>query len=156
MSVGGISGSYGNYNQVSAYAGADASSGDAGKKVGHTSSSQECQTCKERKYQDASNENVSYKAATHISPDAAGAAVVAHEGEHVANAYQKAAQGEGEVVSANVSIHTSVCPECGRNYVSGGTTSTVIRYSNESNPYQQEKKAQDAANLIGSNIDYVA
>ena len=156
MSVGGISGSYGNYNQVSAYAGADASSGDAGKKVGHTSSSQECQTCKERKYQDASNENVSYKAATHISPDAAGAAVMAHEGEHVANAYQKAAQGEGEVVSANVSIHTSVCPECGRTYVSGGTTSTVIRYSNESNPYQQEKKAQDAANLIGSNIDYVA
>ena len=81
---------------------------------------------------------------------------MAHEGEHVANAYQKATQGDGEVVSANVSIHTAVCPECGRTYVSGGTTSTVIRYSNESNPYQQEKKAQDAANLIGSNIDYVA
>jgi hypothetical protein len=156
MTIGGISGSYGNYNQVNTYQGVSNNSEDAGKKVGYTSSSQECQTCKERKYQDGSNENVSFKAATHISPEAAGAAVMAHEGEHVANAYQKAAQGKGEVVSANVSIHTSICPECGKTYVSGGTTSTVIRYSNESNPYQKEKKAQDAANLIGSNIDYVA
>lgn len=156
MTIGGIAGSYGNYNQVNAYAGVGNNSEDAGKKIGKTSSPQECQTCKERKYQDASNENVSFKAATHISPEAAGAAVMAHEGEHVANAYEKAAQGKGEVVSASVSIHTAICPECGRSYVSGGTTSTMIRYSNESNPYQQEKKAQDATKLIGSNINYVA
>ncbi len=72
----------------------------------------------------------------------------AHEGEHVSNAYTKAAQNNGTVVNASVSIHTSVCPECGRTYVSGGTTNTTIRY-NESNPYGQNQKSLDAASLIG-------
>ena len=105
---------------------------------------EECQTCKNRKYADGSNENVSYKSAAHIAPEAAGNAVRAHEGEHVSNAYTKASQNNGKVISASVSIHTSVCPECGRTYVSGGTTNTMIKYPNESNPYQQERKSQDA------------
>lgn len=116
----------------------------------------ECQTCKERKYQDGSNENVSFKSAAHISPNAAGTAVRAHESEHVANAYSKAAQKNGTVVSASVSIHTSICPECGRTYVSGGTTNTTIRYTDESNPYQKNQKALDAMRLTGSNVDYAA
>lgn len=114
----------------------------------------ECQTCKNRKYQDGSDENVSFKTASHISPEAAGSRVMAHEGEHVSNAYTKAAQKGGEVVSASVSIHTDVCPECGRVYVSGGETRTMIRYPNESNPYQQQRKIQDAADLTGAKIDY--
>ena len=105
---------------------------------------------------DGSNENVSYKAAAHISPSASGAAVRAHEGEHVANAYDKAAENNGKVISASVSIRTAVCPECGRTYVSGGTTTTTIRYSAESNPYQKQQKALDALRFTGSNIDYVA
>lgn len=121
-----------------------------------TSSPQECQTCKERKYMDGSNENVSYKSASHISPEASGAAVRTHEGEHVANAYDKAAEKGGKVISATVSIHTSVCPECGRTYVSGGTTNTMIKYSDESNPYQQNQKALDAVRFTGNNVDYVA
>ena len=52
----------------------------------------ECQTCKNRKYQDGSNENVSFKSASHISPEAAGIRVAAHEAEHVSNAYAKAAE----------------------------------------------------------------
>lgn len=120
------------------------------------SSPNECQTCKDRKYMDGSNENVSYKSASHISPQASGAAVRAHEGEHVANAYDKASQNGGKVVSASVSIHTSVCPECGRTYVSGGTTNTMIRYSDESNPHQQNRKALDAVRFTGNNVDYVA
>ena len=32
----------------------------------------ECQTCKNRKYADGSDENVSYKSAAHIAPGAAG------------------------------------------------------------------------------------
>ena len=41
----------------------------------------ECQTCKNRKYVDGSNEaNVSFKNAAHISPEAASSAVRAHEG----------------------------------------------------------------------------
>ncbi len=129
---------------------------NSGKKVEGKSSPAECQTCKERKYKDGSDENVSFKAAAHISPGAAGAVVRAHEGEHVSNAYTKAAQDNGKVVSASVSIHTSICPECGRTYVSGGTTRTAIKYSNEKNPYQKNQKAQDALRLRGRNIDYAA
>lgn len=98
MTIGAVSGSYMypavNYvsNQVSPVA------DEEGKKVGRTSSPEECETCKNRKYQDGSNENVSFKSATHISPNAAGAAVRAHEGEHVSNAYTKAAQDNGKVI----------------------------------------------------------
>ena len=120
---------------------------------GKKSSPAECQTCKERKYQDGSDEMVSFKSAAHISPNAAASAVRAHEQEHVSNAYKKASQMDGKVVNASVSIHTAVCPECGRTYVSGGTTHTQIKYGNESNPYQRNKKAMDAVGLKGANVD---
>ncbi len=102
-------------------------------KAGYESSPSECKTCASRKYQDGSDEAVSFKAASHISPEAAASAVRGHEQEHVSNAYAKASMGDGEVVSASVSIHTSICPECGRTYVSGGTTSSVIKYSKDTN-----------------------
>ena len=121
---------------------------------GRKSSPAECQTCKERKYQDGSNENVSFKAASHISPNAAGARVRAHEQEHVSNAYSKAAMKGGQVMQASVAIHTAVCPECGRTYVSGGTTTTAIKYNNEKNPYQQNKKSNDALGFVGANFDF--
>ena len=120
---------------------------------GRRSSPAECQTCKERKYQDGSDENVSFKSAQHISPEAAGARVRAHEQEHVANAYSKAAEKGGKVIRASVAIHTAICPECGRTYVSGGTTSTQIKYNDEKNPYQQNKKANEAMGFRGQNID---
>ena len=115
---------------------------------------EKCQTCAKRRYQDGSNENVSFKAAAHISPEAAGSAVRAHEGEHVSNAYTKAAKNDGKVVSASVSIHTSVCPECGRTYVSGGTTSTRIKYP--ADPYEKSKKVLGEEEAKGKNIDYAA
>jgi Zn-finger nucleic acid-binding protein len=41
---------------------------------------------------------------------------------------QLKAEADGNtVVRQNVQIHTAVCPECGRVYVSGGTTTTVTR-----------------------------
>lgn len=121
---------------------------------GRKSSPAECQTCKERKYQDGSDEMVSFKSAAHISPEASASRVRAHEQEHVSNAYKKAAQGDGKVISANVSLKTAICPECGRSYVSGGTTSTKISYPNEqTNPYAKNRKAADAAVLIGRNVD---
>lgn len=129
---------------------------DEVKKAGRRSSPAECETCKNRKYQDGSDENVSFKTASHIPPNAAGAAVRAHEGEHVSKAYEKAAQNNGKVVNASVSIHTSICPECGRTYVSGGTTNTTIKYSNEDNPYTQNQKALDAIKHKGANVDYAA
>ncbi|NTV77701.1 MAG: hypothetical protein HGA25_00795 [Clostridiales bacterium] len=123
------------------------------KKAGRTSSPADCQTCKERKYQDGSDEMVSFKSASHISPEASMGRVMAHEQEHVSNAYSKAAQKNGEVISANVSLKSAICPECGRSYISGGETRTQIKYTNESNPYQQDKKALDSLSLTGMNIN---
>ena len=117
------------------------------------SGSGECQTCKNRKYQDGSDEMVSFKSAAHISPNAAASMVRAHEQEHVTNAFSDAATKNGKVVSASVSLHPSVCPECGRTYVSGGTTSTQIKYFNEDNPYQQSMKSADRSKYEGMHFD---
>ncbi len=123
------------------------------KAPGKLSSPAECETCKNRKYQDGSDEMVSFKSAQHISPNAAAARVRGHEAEHVSNAYKDAAQNNGKVLQASVSIKTAVCPECGRVYVSGGETATKIKYSNEENPYQKARKAVDKQGLLGVNVD---
>ena len=120
---------------------------------GRKSSPAECETCKNRKYQDGSDEMVSFKSAAHISPEASASRVRAHEQEHVSNAYKNAAQGNGKVLAANVTLKTAICPECGRSYTAGGTTTTKISYSDESNPYQQNQKSADAAAFIGKNLD---
>ena len=93
-----------------------------------------CQTCAQRKYQDGSNDpGVSFKAPTTISADAAPAAVRGHEQEHVVREQAKAEREDRRVVSQSVSIHTDICPECGRVYVSGGTTKTVTAADNTDN-----------------------
>lgn len=136
-------------------------------KPGRKSSPSECDTCRQRKYQDGSTEgDVSFKTPGHISPQTSAGAVRAHEQEHVNNAYEKAAKQGGKVRSATVSLRTEVCPECGTSYVAGGKTRTTISYPKEAgneienkgveNPYQKNKKALDAMNLIGSNVDFVA
>lgn len=113
----------------------------------------QCETCASRKYQDGSDENVSFKAASHISPQASAARVRAHEQEHVSNAYDKAAMSDGKVICASVRIQTAICPECGRTYTSGGVTNTAIKYSNENNPYMKDRKAADYSVLAGDNVD---
>lgn len=126
----------------------------AGKKPGKKSSPAECETCKHRKYQDGSNEMVSFKAAGHIDPSNAAMVVMGHEQEHVSNAYRKAELGGGEVERASVRLKTDICPECGRTYISGGVTTTQIRYYNEGNPYQKDMKESDAVNKYrGANVD---
>jgi hypothetical protein len=125
-------------------------------KAGRRSSPDDCETCKNRKYQDGSNESdVSFKAPGHISPQASSGTVRAHEQQHVSNAYQKAATENGKVRAATVSIQTAVCPECGTSYVSGGETRTTI-VSSQPNPYQQNQKSLDAMNSVGTNIDAIA
>ena len=126
---------------------------DTAKQAGRVSSPAECETCQNRRYVDGSNEAVSYKAPTNISPAAAPTAVRAHEQEHVSNAYSKAAQKGGEVVQASVTIKMSICSECGKSYVAGGETMTKIRYSNEDNPYQKFRKEQNADAFRGMNVD---
>lgn len=132
---------------------AGAEEADKGR-FGGKAPGEKCETCEKRKYKDGSDENVSFKAAAHVSPEAASARVRAHEGEHVANAYAKAEEKGGKVLSVSVRIKTSVCPECGRNYVSGGTTSTRIQYP--TNPYDENKKQLKANAVRGQSIDLAA
>ena len=123
------------------------------KQAGRQSSPAECETCSNRKYQDGSDEMVSFKSAAHISPEASASRVRAHEQEHVSNAYKEAAQKGGKVLQASVTLDTSICPECGRTYVAGGETATQIKYYNEENPYQQDKKSADRLKYTGMNVD---
>lgn len=165
MAIGQVG--YGAYNAYSAYNGIQNASanetgnvqgtGDNVKKTGYRSSPAECQTCKNRKYQDGSDEMVSFKAAGHIDPGNAAAVVLSHEHEHVANAYNKARNNGGEVARASVQLKQAICPECGRTYIAGGVTNTQIKYFNEDNPYQRDMKESDAVNKYrGANIDIPA
>ena len=114
----------------------------------------ECETCKNRKYQDGSDEMVSFKSAQTIAPAAVASKVRGHEQEHVSNAYAKAAQNNGKVIQASVTLHTAICPECGRTYISGGETRTQIKYYNEENPYQKDLKSADRSKYVGMNADF--
>ncbi len=126
------------------------------EKVGRTDKSAECQTCKNRKYVDGSNEgNVSFKTPGHIDPSASGAVVKSHEMEHVSNARREGNRENKELISAAVSLQVAVCPECGRSYVAGGTTRTTIATYSD-NPYEKARKTVEGSFLIGQNIDYAA
>lgn len=91
----------------------------------------ECETCKNRRYQDQSNDSaVSFQQATRMRPEEAAHKVRAHEMEHVRREQFKAKQdGNVRIVSQSVQIKTSTCPECGKNYVSGGVTRTATKHS---------------------------
>jgi len=122
------------------------------KRTGKAESKGECQTCKERKYIDGSDEgNVSFKAPGHIAPEASAGVVMSHEKEHVANAKREGNKPGNELISATVSLKTAICPECGRSYVAGGTTRTLIKYGNSD--YDKNKKAADLDALLGANVD---
>ncbi|MCH5266012.1 MAG: hypothetical protein J1F02_08945 [Lachnospiraceae bacterium] len=118
----------------------------------------ECQTCKNRKYVDGSNEgDVSFKTPTRISPNNAAVAVMGHEQEHVANAVAEGNEEGKELVSATVTLKTSVCPECGRVYVSGGETNTTIRKKlDTSNPYAKRQADLNYLMAAGANLDISA
>lgn len=56
--------------------------GDGGKTVAEVFEEEECQTCKERKYQDGSDAP-GFKTSTGVAPEMAASAVRGHEQEHV-------------------------------------------------------------------------
>lgn len=88
----------------------------------------ECQTCKDRRYQDGSDDmGVSFQTPTKIDPKAAAARVKSHEMEHVSRNQAKAEREGKEIVSQSVTLSTAICPECGRLYISGGLTRTVTK-----------------------------
>jgi hypothetical protein len=70
----------------------------------------------------------------------AASAVVAHEKEHVAHNAARA-EREGMKARSTVTIHTAMCPECGKPYVSGGTTTTTYS-SKQSIPGVSEESSK--------------
>ena len=103
---------------------------------------EKCETCENRTYVDGSNENdVSFKSPGHIAPESAASRVMAHEYEHVRNAYQEDKEEGKELVSVSVSLKTAICPECGKTYVAGGETRTTMRNGVEENPYKKQQEA---------------
>ena len=113
-----------------AYARSKAAAGEGAKKIAATD--QVCQTCQNRRYKDVSNDpSVSFQTPTHISPGQSASMVMAHEREHVSNEQARADRDGRKVISQSVTLETSICPECGRVYVSGGVTRTVTAQDNE-------------------------
>lgn len=103
----------------------------------------ECETCESRKYQDGSDDmGVSFQTPTNIKPEQAASAVRGHEMEHVVREQAKADREGRKVVSQNVTMHTEICPECGKSYVSGGTTRTVTK-ANSGQQADQQTGRQD-------------
>lgn len=102
-----------------------------------------CQTCEKRKYQDGSDDpGVSFKTPTNIKPEQAASAVRGHEMEHVVREQAQAKREGRKVVSQTVTMHTGICPECGKVYVSGGTTRTVTKADTD-NDARQDDARQD-------------
>lgn len=136
---------------------------DAEAKKNKRVGTEECQTCKNRKYVDGSNEaDVSFKTPSHISPESAPAVVMGHEKQHMANAIAEGNKEGNELVSASITLKTSVCPECGRVYVSGGVTHTAIRTttsiggSGTANPYEKRQADLNYLMASGANLDLSA
>ena len=97
-----------------------------------------CETCEKRKYQDRSDDpGVSFQTATNVDPKAAAAAVRGHEHEHVVRERAEAEREGRKVVRQTVTYHTGICPECGKFYVSGGTTETVTANDNSDDYLKQ-------------------
>ena len=56
------------------------------------------------------------------------------------------------MVSQSVTLHTDICPECGKVYISGGETRTVTKANPEpvEDPAQEgEEDEKNAASVLG-------
>ena len=105
----------------------------------------ECQTCEERKYQDGSDDmGVSFQTPTRIAPEQAASAVRGHEQEHVVREQDKARREDRRVVSQSVTLHSDICPECGKSYISGGTTRTVTAAQQQEQADTQQQDQQES------------
>lgn len=101
-----------------------------------------CNTCDSRRYQDSSfDPGVSFKAPGYISPEASSYVVMSHEMQHVANEQSKAESQDKTIVSQNVQIYNSICPECGKAYIAGGKTTTVTK-GNETLKIKEPNKGE--------------
>ena len=68
---------------------------------------------------------VSFQTATNIAPEQVASAVRGHENEHVVREQAKAQREDRRVVSQSVTLHSDICPECGKVYISGDPGSSA-------------------------------
>ncbi len=123
------------------------------KSARETAEDGKCETCEERKYQDGSDDpGVSFKTPTNVKPEQAAAAVRGHEMEHVTREQAKAKREGREVVSQSVTIHTGICPECGKVFVSGGTTQTVTKAADKDTGAEDTARQNQKANPFFSAV----
>ena len=116
---------------------------DSSEKMKKRLGFEKCETCEKRKYVDGSDEaDVSFKTPGHIDPSAAAAQVSAHERMHVANAIQEGSKPNAKLLSVSVQLHTAICPECGKVYVSGGTTRTQMQHTADGSDIDEARKAE--------------
>lgn len=107
-----------------------------------------CETCEKRKYQDGSDDmGVSFQTPTRIAPEQVASAVRGHENEHVVREQAKAQREDRRVVSQSVTLHTDICPECGKTYISGGTTRTVTAANAEESAKDRSREEQERKGL---------
>ena len=80
-----------------------------------------------------------FGAASCVDPSAAACGEIVYE---ICREQAKADREDRKVVSQTVTMHTEICPECGKAYVSGGTTRTVTKADTE-NDFQQDLARQN-------------
>jgi hypothetical protein len=113
----------------------------------------ECQTCKRRKYMDVSGDStVSFQTPTTLSPQEAEVAVRSHEQQHVVHEQARAREQGRKVVFQDVSIHYTVCPECGRLVVAGGQTVTVTRQAQTYSPSGPSRSGSGTGELVDARM----
>lgn len=111
-----------------------------------------CPACESRRYVDGSSDpGVSFKSPTRVPNGAAAATVRSHEQEHVSRDAARAREAGGRVLSQTVTIQTAVCPSCGRSYVAGGRTRTVMSVPVE--PPQTASSSKHGRNALGGKLD---
>lgn len=118
----------------------------------------ECQTCKERRYKDGSDDNgVSYQTPTYIEKNQSANKVMAHEMEHYRRETMSAEKNDEKIISIGVSTTKSVCPECGASYTSGGATSVTkrkdIHKESENNHFKNKSFEENIGKYFGKEID---
>lgn len=132
-----------------------ASTRDAGGPSGASGVSgvKDCPMCESRRYVDGSSDpGVSFKSPTRLPAGSAASLVRSHEQEHVSRQAAKARESGGKVISQTVTVETSVCPNCGRAYVSGGRTRTVMSVPAQTSPATQSSQDKGSHDL-GSRLD---
>lgn len=138
-----------------ANAGAEKADGGNGPSAGVESAQAaleegKCETCEKRKYQDGSDDmGVSFQTPTRVAPEQVASAVRGHEQEHVVREQAKAQREDRRVVSQSVTLHTDICPECGKAYISGGTTRTVTAAQQEEQANAQDQQERKGFSVFG-------